>query len=153
LQRVWPYQNVAATVGKKPEFDTAYKNAPYQMYHVYNRDARTVFAGDISPVNPEMKFNMARSLAGKWMWKSPDYFRFTDPNNGKVCEYQNDKGNYGYLLGEFELGAVTDYPQIEMIIIAQREPQTVVNNPRCQDAPSMVYQTLTPYNSFCSEGE
>lgn len=153
LQRIWPYQNVAATVGKKPQFDTAYKNAPYQMYHVYNRNARTVMLGDISPVNSEMKFNMARDLMGKWRWMSPDYFRFTDPNNGKTCEYANDKHNYGYLLGEFEMGAVTDYPEIEMIIIAQREPQNVVNNPRCATAPSMVYQTLTPYNSFCSEGE
>lgn len=153
LQRVWPYQNVTTTVGKKPEFDTAYKNAPYQLFHVYNRDARTVLVGDIAPVNPTMRFNMARSLLGKWNWKSPDYFKFTDPNNGKICEYQNDKGNYGYLLGEFELGAVTDYPEIELAIIAQREPQTVVNNPRCAANPSMVYQSLLPYNTLCGEGE
>ncbi len=153
LQRVWPYQNVAATVGLKPQFDTLYKNAQYQLYHVYNRNARTVFLGDISPVNAEMKFNMARDLMGKWMWKSPDYFRYTDPNTGKTCEYNNDKGNYGYLLGEYEMGAVTDYPEIEMMIIAQRQPAVVVNNPYCGTAPSMGYQDLKAYNSFCSEGE
>jgi hypothetical protein len=153
LQRVWPFENVAATVGLKPQFSTAYKNAPYQMYHVYNRDARTVFVGDISPVNPELKFNMSRDLLGKWRWMSPDFFSYTDPNTGSVCQFANDKHNYGYLLGEYELGAVTDYPEIEMIIIAQREPANVVNDPRCAATPSMVYQDLVAYNSFCSEGD
>ena len=147
LQRVRAYDNVPTTVGKRKQFATAYKNAPYQLFHVYNRNASTVFNADISPVNPEMKFNMARSMLGRWSWKSPDYFTFTDPTNGQVCSYQNDKGNYGYMLGEYELGMVTDYPEIEMWILALREPQGVVNVPRCAAIPSLVTQTLSPYNS------
>lgn len=153
LQRVWPYENNAATVGIKPEYDPLYKTARYQFYHVYNRAARTVFVGDVSPVNAEMKFNMARGVLGDWRWMSPDYFRFTDPTNGLVCEYANDLHNYGYLLGEYELGAVTDYPLIEMWILAQREPQNVVNDPVCSVATEMGYQNLNPYNGFCSEGQ
>lgn len=149
LQRIWPYENVAATVGKKPQFDDAYKNAEYQLFHVYNRAARDVYVGDISSVNSEMKFGLARNLMGRWSWKSPDYFRAYDPNSGNVCEYQNDKKNKGYFLGEFEFGVKTVYPEIEMMILAKREPQGVLDDPRCAAASAMVYQTLTPYNSFC----
>lgn len=149
LERIWPYENVAATVGMKPEFSTDYKNARYQAYHVVNRAARTIYVGDITPVNPDMKFGVARDLMGKWSWKNPDYFRATDPNSGNVCEHQNDKKNKGYFLGEFELGAKTEFPEIEMWIIAEREPECVVDDPACSTAPSMVYQTLTPYNDFC----
>jgi hypothetical protein len=153
LERVRAYENVATTVGKRKEFSQAYKNAPYQLYHVFNRNASTVFVGDITPVHPELKFNMARSLLGQWSWKSPHYFTFTDPNNGTTCAYQNDKGNYGYLLGEFELGMVTDYPEIEMWILALREPQGIVNLPRSAAVPSVVTQSLAPYNSGLCAGD
>lgn len=149
LQRIWPFQNVATTVGKMPVFDQSYKNAQYQMYHVYARGAREIYVGDTTPVNPEMKFSTARNMMGKWSWKSPDFFQATDPVNGIVCQYQNDKKNKGYFLAEFELGAKTVYPEIEMIIIALREPQAVVDTPRCAAQPAYIYQSLTPYNSFC----
>lgn len=153
LERVLPYENVATTVGKRPQFDTAYKNARYQAYHVFNRDAFKLFGGDISPVNPEMKFKLTRSLMGKWSWKSPDYFKARDPNTGKVCEYQNDKGNKGYFLGEYEIGGKMIYPEIEMWIIALREPQCVVNDAPCSDEPEMVYQELTPYCEGCDTSD
>lgn len=153
LERIWPFENVDTTVGKKPQFSQAYKHAPYAAYHVYNRDARTVYVGDISPVNSEMKFNMSRNLLGQWKWMSPDYFTFRDPNTGQECAYNNDKHNMGYLLGEFELGMETMYPEIEMWIIAQREPQGVANDPRCAATPSQAYQSLTPYNELCASEE
>lgn len=149
LERIWPYENHATTIGLRPEFSLAYKNAPYQMYHVYNRAARQVYVGDITSVNADMKFGLARNLMGKWSWKSPDYFRATDPNSGEVCEYNNDKKNKGYFLGEYELGIKTIYPEIEMVIIALREPQCVVDLPRCASDPEMVYQDLLPYNPAC----
>jgi hypothetical protein len=153
LERIWPFENVATTVGLMPQFSEAYKNAPYQAYHVFNRDAREVFVGDVQPVNPELKFNMSRDMLGKWSWKSPDFFRYTDPNTGLTCEYANDKGNYGYLLGEYELGAVTDYPLIEMWIIALRQPQCVTNSPLCGSQPAQAYQSLIAYNDGCGEGD
>lgn len=150
LQRIWPYQNVATTVGKKPEFDVAYKNAPYQLFHVYNRAARDIYVGDTAPVNPQMPF-LTRNMLGKWSWKMPDYFKAVDPNTGGVCEFNNDKKNKGYFLGEFELGAKTVYPEIEMMIIALREPACLVNVPRCAANPAMVYQSLLPYNQACTD--
>lgn len=149
LRRVWPYKNVAASVGKKPIFDDQYRLAPYQMYHVYARAAREIYVGDTSPVNPQMKFNTSRSLMGRWSWKSPDFFMAVDPNTGNVCNYQNDKKNKGYFLGEFEMGVKTIYPEIERVIIALREPQSMIDDPRCAAIGNMTYQTGTPYNAFC----
>lgn len=151
LERVWPYENVAATVGRRPVFDLAYKNAEYQMFHVFNRSARELYVGDITPVHPEMKFSVARSLMGKWSWKSPDYFRGRNAATGEVCEFDNVKKNKGFFLGEYEMGTKTIYPEIEMIILAKREPQCVVNLPRCAATPDIAYQELTPYNPGCDD--
>lgn len=152
LQRIFPYENVDATVGKKPQFSEAYKNAPYQMSHVYNPAARTIYMADTTPVNPEMKF-LARSLNGTWSWKSPDVIIYLDPNTGVQCTLQNDKQNMGYFLGEFEVGVKTEYPEIEMCIIHQREPQTVTDNPRCAATPDTATQDLLPYNLQCFDPE
>ena len=147
LQRLWPYQNVPTTVGKMPQFDTGYKNAQYQMYHVYNRASRKIYSSTTEPVNPEMKF-VSRNLNGKWSWKSPDYFTAVNPADGTVCAYQNDKKNMGYFLSEYEYGSKTVYPEIEMIIWAQREPQAVIDTARCAAAPYSDYQVdLYPYNA------
>jgi len=152
LRRIWPYTNDATTVGKKPTFSAQYKAAQFQMFHVYNRAARDVFVGDITSVNDTMKFGLARSLMGKWSWKNPDYFKALDINTGTVCEYDNVKKNKGFFLGEFELGVKTIYPEIEMIIIAEREPSGVVNVPRVAGDVSMTtYQDLTPYNTLCED--
>jgi len=151
LQRIWPYENQAITIGKKPVFSEAYKNARYQLYHVYNRAAREVYVGDTAPVNNGMDFNVSRNLMGEWSWKSPDYFKARDPNTGEVCEFQNDKKNKGYWLAEFEAGMRTIYPEIEMWILALREPQPIFNEKPCSDEPEMVYQDLLAYNAWCGD--
>jgi hypothetical protein len=152
FRRIWPYENVAATVGKKPEFSTDYKAAEYQMFHVYNRAARQVHVGDITSVNDTMKFGLARSLMGKWGWKNPDYFQAFDINTGTVCYHDNVKKNKGFFLGEFEMGVKTIYPEIEMVILAKREASGVVNVPRNAGTVSMTtYQSLTPYNTLCED--
>jgi hypothetical protein len=150
LRRIWPYENVATTIGKKPEFSQQYKNAQYQIFHVYNRAARKLFGGDLTSVNDTMAFGMARSLMGKWHWRNPDYFDSFDINTGTTCQVDNHKGNKGFFEGEFELGMKSEYPEIEMLILAEREPQPVVNVPRVRaDEELTTYQSLTPYNTLC----
>lgn len=156
IEQVWPFQNVAATFGLKPVYSAAWKNAPIRLYHVYNRDARTVYVGDITSINSEMKFGLARSFMGKWTWKSPDFFRAMDPNTGVVCDFQNDKMNKGYWLGEYDLAEKTVYPEIERMILALGEPQPYVRVPRTNTAPNAPtsasdYQSLLAYNSLCGE--
>jgi hypothetical protein len=150
LRRIWPYENVATTIGKKPEFSQQFKNAQYQIFHVYNRAARKLFGGDLTSVNDTMAFGLARSLMGKWHWRSPDYFDSFDINTGTTCQVDNHKGNKGFFEGEFELGMKSEYPEIEMMILAEREPQPVVNVPRVRaDEELTTYQSLTPYNTLC----
>jgi hypothetical protein len=153
IGRVRAYQNEAATEGKKPVYDTNYDLARYQFYHVWARAAREVHVGDLSPVNSDMSFKVSRNLMGKWSWQNPDYFKATDPCSGEVCEYENYKKNKGFFLGEFEAGLKTIYPEIEMWILAQREPQQVIDVPACSDESEVYYQTdLYPYNcDYCTE--
>jgi hypothetical protein len=158
LQRVRPYQNVAATVGKKPQFDTLYEQATIQLSHVYARAARRVYTGDITSVHPDMPF-AARNLMGKWTWKQPDAFLYTDPESGSQCTYYNDKKNRGYFLGEFETGMKTIYPEIEMWVLHLREAQAVTDVPLAvtfnNPAPNSdgTYQRLTPYNAGCDTSD
>ena len=126
------------------------------MYHVYNRDARVIYVGDITSVNADMKFGLARSFMGEWKWHSPDYFNAVDPNTGIMCAYQNDKGNKGYWLGEYDLGEKTIYPEIERLIFALGQPQQYVRKPNTgtvATAPttSADYQALLAYNAQCGE--
>lgn len=153
IEQVWPYVNLAATYGLKPVYSLDWKNAPIKLYHCYNRDARTVYTADITSINDEMKFGMARSFMGQWTWKSPDVIIYTDPNTGVTCTIQNDKHNQGYWLGEYGLGEKTVYPEIERLILALGEPQPYVRIPRTNTAPlgSTTYQSLLAYNSLCGE--
>ncbi len=158
LVRVRPYQNVSATIGKKPQFDPLYEQATIQLSHVYARQARTIYTGDITSVSPDMPF-AARNLMGKWSWKQPDAFQYTDPNSGSVCTFYNDKKNRGYFLGEYETGMKTVYPEIEMWVLHLREAQAVADVPLVttfnNPAPNSngTYQTLTPYNATCDTSE
>jgi hypothetical protein len=158
LVRVRPYQNVAATVGKKPQFDPLYEQATIQLSHIYCRAARKVYTGDITSVHPDMPF-AARSLNGKWSWKQPDAFQYRDPETNSLCTYYNDKKNRGYFMGEFETGMKTIYPETEMWVLHLREAQAVADVPLAvvfnNPAPNSdgTYQTLTPYNSGCDTTE
>ena len=154
IEQVWPFENVAATFGLKPVYSFAWKNAPIRLYHVYNRDAREIFVGDVTSVNDEMKFGLARSFMGQWSWKSPDYFDAVDPNTGVKCSFNNDKRNKGYWLGEYDLGEKTVYPEIERLVLALGEPQQYVRIPRTNtpsSAPTSKtdYQSLLAYNAQC----
>jgi hypothetical protein len=150
LQRLQPYQNVAATVGKKPEYDPAYKNAQYQISHVYNAAARTAYAGTAPEIGSGTQFG-PRNFNGRWSWHTPDVIIYTDPNTGVQCTIQNDKHNQGYFLGEYEMGFKTEYPEIEMMILHQVEAQPIVNNPRCAAEAATATQTLTPYCLGCGD--
>jgi hypothetical protein len=153
VQQIWPFENVTATFGLKPQYSQAWKKAPIRLYHAYNRDARVVYVGDVGSVNDEMKFGLARSFMGKWSWKSPDYFQAIDPNTGVLCTFQNDKKNKGYWIGEYDLAEKTMYPEIERMILALGEPQPYVRVPNTVTPPlgSATYQSLLAYAQQCGE--
>ena len=157
IEQVWPYENVAATFGIKPQYSMKWKSAPIRIYHCYNREARELFVGDIESVNSEMKFGLARSFMGKWTWHSPEYFTAFDPNTGTTCNFNNPKKNKGYFLGEYDFGFKTIYPEIERWILAlgeatpyTRRPNTIA--PPTAPANSTDYQALIAYNGHCGDG-
>lgn len=159
LSRVWPYENVSTTVGKKPQFSTLYETANYQLSHVYARQARQIYTSSIEQIHPDMPF-LSRTLNGRWAWKNPDAFQYFDINSGSTCTYYNDKHNRGYFLGEFECGMKTIYPEIELWILHLREAQAVADLPNVATvalpAPinaSGAYQQLSPYNPGCDTSD
>lgn len=155
IEQVQPYDNVATTYGLMPVYSTEWKKAPIRMYHAFNREAREVFVGDITSVNDEMKFGLARSLMGDWKWYSPDYFKWTNPCTGQVCEFNNDTKSKGYWLAEFEYGMKSEYPEIERVILGLGEPNPFVRVPNTvtpATAPvAAAYQDVLPYNCGCPE--
>ena len=155
IQQVFTYENVAATFGLKPQYSLAWKAAPLAIYHCYNRDAREVFVGDITSVNSDMKFGLARSFMGKWQWHSPEYFSAFDPSTGSMCNFNNPKRNKGYFLGEYDFGVKTIYPEIERWFLALREPTPYTRRPNTVaplQAPTSNtnYQQLVAYNQSCA---
>lgn len=157
IEQVQPFENVAASYGLKPVFSNAWKNAPIRLFHVYHREARNIYVGDITSVNSEMKFGLARSFMGKWNWKAPDFFQAIDPMTGTLCSYNNDKKNMGYWLGEYRFGAETIYPEIEAFILALGENTPFTRVPRTNTAPTSPanttdYQSLLAYTNACNWG-
>lgn len=151
LQRVFPWENIPTTIGKKPTFSTAYENATFEFTHVTNRAARTVYAGSTEPIHPEMPF-AARDLMGKWNWVRPmANFSAADPCTGEVCTYDGTKGNLGFWRMEHQLGVKTVYPEIERWILHKREPQQVAIVPNCSENSTALNYYPYPYNCLCQE--
>lgn len=156
IEQIQPYENVAATFGVKPQYSLRWKAAPLRFYHCFHREARTLEVGDITNVNKDMKFGMARSFMGKWDWKSPEYFTAFDPSTGTTCQFNNPKRNKGYFLGEYDFGFKTVYPEIERWFLALGEATPYVNRPNTVTPPtapanSQDYQALLAYNGHCGD--
>jgi hypothetical protein len=152
LEQIQPFQNVPATFGIKPLYSPLWKAAPIRIYHCFNRDARECYVGDVTSVNSDMKFGLARSFMGNMTWKHPDYFTAFDPASGSVCEIENVKDNKGFFLGEYDLGIKTIYPEIERWILALGEATPYTRRPNTvtpATTPSS-YQDLIAYNAHCA---
>jgi hypothetical protein len=152
LERVWPFDNLPATAGKKPVVSQTYKNACYQLSVVPSRKARTVYVSDTTPVNSEMKF-ASRSLFGNMRWHNPGkgLFKAVDPMTGTECTYDNTLENYGFFIMEFEAAVENEYPEREMAVLHLREPSIVVDDPRCVTCPAQQHIYPYPYSQGCQE--
>jgi hypothetical protein len=152
MQRVWPFQNQAATIGLTPVLDPQYENAPYQISVIPHRLAREIYVGEIPSVHSQFKFG-SRDLWGKWTWINDAYLSAYDPNTGAACNMENPVRNKGYFLADFEAGTRNTRPELECVIFHQREPQGVADNPAASNpgtwASNVSYQSLLPYNAFC----
>lgn len=152
MQRVWPFQNQAATIGLTPVLDPQYENAPYQISVIPHRLAREIYVGEIPSVHSQFKFG-SRDLWGKWTWINDAYLSAYDPNTGAACNMENPVRNKGYFLADFEAGTRNTRPELECVILHQREPQGAADVPVAKPqgtwASNVSYQSLLPYNAFC----
>ena len=108
--------------GLKPQYSLAWKAAPLAIYHCYNRDAREVFVGDITSVNSDMKFGLARSFMRQVAVAGPEYFSAFDPSTGSMCNFNIGREPRLFPQGIRVLGLKTIYPEIERWFLALREP-------------------------------
>lgn len=153
LTRVMPFQNSETTVGNQPVLDSQYLNAPYQLSHVPHRSAREIYRGEIPELGGETKFGR-RDLWGKWNWcNDAALVNVIDPNSGTQCTLDNVARNMGYFWADFEAGVQNVRPELELMILHQRESTPVADTPRAAGAattPVLVAQSLLPYNAFCN---
>ena len=152
LQRVFPYNNVPATIGIKPQPNSAYLNAPYQISQIWHTEAMRVLSAQLSAINPEMPF-LVRDLAGKWRFAGPesDALVITDPVTQTTCTIDNKRRNQGLFFADFERGVRYERPELVRMILHQRQPggSCVVDQPVCGTPPAYVTQNYSSSNSVC----
>lgn len=150
LRRVWPYTNVAATIGIKPQLDPAWVNAPYQYSAIWHPEAMKRAVPELTSVHPEMPF-MTRDLGGKWNFSGPgsDTIVVTDPTTGTTCVIDNKARNQGLWWSDFEAGFKFEYPEWTIPILHQRDPGCVTDMPACALATGYVQQNYSDVNPVC----
>lgn len=154
LQRVFPWRNVAATIGIKAEVNPAYTNAAYQLSQIWHPEAMRVLFTQLEAVNPEMPF-LVRNLAGKWRFAGPesDVLMFTDPATGETCTIDNKRRNQGQWWADFDGGIRFERPELVRQILHLRNPKggCVVDDPICASVPASVVQDYSSANDRCEE--
>ena len=151
LQRVWPYTNVAATIGIKPQLNKQYVDAPYQYSCIWHPEAMKRATIDLKPVHPEMPF-FTRDLAGSWNFTGGNKdraFVVEDPVTGDTCVVDNKAGNKGMWWADFRTGFKMEYPQWTVPILHRRDPGCVTDSAPCATAPPYVSQSYSDINPVC----
>lgn len=155
LRRVWPYVNVATTVGIKRKVATEYLLAPYQISQVWHPEAMKRLVPSLQSVSPDMPF-LTRDLAGKWNFfggnkDSTLVVRAVDVNGVPTQTIvDNKRGNIGLFWADFENAIKFERPELTRCILHQREPGCVTDLPACSVPPAYVTQSWAG-NTLCSE--
>jgi hypothetical protein len=151
LQRVFPYVNVAATIGIKPQVATEYILAPYQISQIWHPEAMRRLVPDLKPVHPEMPF-LTRDLGGKWNFNMDPVLVVKNPTTGDVCTIDNKRRNQGLWFADFENAIKFERPELTRSILHQRDPGCVTDMPSCSTAPAYVTQSYSDVNPICQPG-
>lgn len=150
LRRVFPYTNVAATIGIKPEPAEEYQLAPIQYSAIWHPSAMKRLVPDLAPVHPEMPF-LTRDLAGKWTFCMDPVLVVKNPDSGEVCTIDNKRRNQGLWYADFENSIKFERPELVRGILHLREPGCVVDQVPCSTAPPYVVQDYSDSNPVCAE--
>ena len=149
LRRVFPFDNISATIGIKPEVSSQYITAPYQVSYVWHPEAMRRLVPDLKPVHPEMPF-LTRDLGGKWNFCMDPTLVVTDPTTGDTCTIDNKARNQGLWWADFENAIKFERPELVRAILHQRDPGCVTDMPACSVAPAYVQQSYSDVNPVCT---
>lgn len=147
LRRVWPYVNVAATIGIKKQVANEYILAPYQVSEIWHPEAMRRLVPTLTSVHPDMPF-MTRDLGGKWQFFGGNRDKTlvvttVDPITGLPVKtiIDNKRGNQGLLWADFENAIKFERPELVRSILHLREPGCVTDMPACSTPPEYVTQS------------
>jgi hypothetical protein len=156
LRRVWPYVNVAATIGVKKQVANEYVLAPYQISQIWHPEAMRRLVPTLTSVHPDMPF-MTRDLAGKWQFFGGNRDKTlvvttADPTTGAATKtiIDNKRGNQGLLWADFENAIKFERPELVRSILHLREPGCVTDMPACSTAPAYVTQSWAANPVCCT---
>jgi hypothetical protein len=152
LKRVFPYDNISATIGIKRRVSTQYLNAPIQVSYVWHPEAMFRYVPQMVSVNPDMPF-MTRDLGGAWKFFGPGsgVIKTTDPVTGDECVVDNKRGNQGLWFADFENAIEMQRPELTRAILHLREPGCVTDMPACSTAPAYTEQDYSDSNPVCED--
>lgn len=146
LQRILPYTNVAATLGIKPQLNTAYTNASLQISFIWHPDAMKLLARDPTAI-PNMPF-LNRDQMGKWNFVMDNMSCGTD-SNGNPIMVDNIARNKGLWFADFRSAIKYERPELVRAILHLRAPECMVDDPICSSVPAYVEQSYTSSNDVC----
>lgn len=153
LKRIFPWDNVPATIGIKPEVQAAYSKRSYQISYIWHPEAARVLTQQLEAINSEMPF-LVRNLGGKWYFaggNKSEVITWTDPVTGQVCTVDNKRHNKGLFWADFVNAIRYERPELVRAILHLHEPPCVVDDPTCSDEPASVVQDYDSGNALCPE--
>lgn len=149
IQRVFPYENVAATSGVRGDVNDDYVNAPYQATIIWHRRAMRSLVRDTTQINPMMPF-AARDFGGKWQFVMDNLTCGLDVNGNPIA-VDNSRRNKGKFIADFSFATQAVYPEFAEVILHLREPACVVAIGNCADTPAYSEQTYSSDNDGCDD--
>lgn len=142
LNRVQPYNNIAATTGvQRNNFNPAWLNARYQLSWIWHPKAVKLLTPDFKRVN-DLVPSVNSAMYGKWSLINDPVMIFEQPD-GTDCTISNPDRNKFYWRVLLELGFQYLYPEWVMPILHLVDgsgKDSMVNDPVCGDAPQYVVQ-------------
>jgi len=152
LQRVFPYRNVAATTGGKPEINPAWFNARYAISYFLHPEAATLYTPAPKKI-AEMIPSINTSMFGQWQFvNNQGMIRLYNPD-GTYCDKDNAEQFWFYWLCHLEAGFRYDQRPLVMPmlhLIDGSGAACVVDQPICGDAPQYTAQDYDGYSTgFC----
>lgn len=150
LVRVFPYENVSATLGVKGQVNDAYLNAPIQASFIWHRRAMRVLMRDNTSLNPQMPF-ASRDFAGKWQFVMDNLTCGTISVGGTLIPIavDNSRRNKGKFIADFSYATQAQFPEYAELFLHRRALPCVTGASPCGWSTSYPTQSYSSSNSTC----